>query len=148
MDHWSTSMTATLSRLSLALILVLPFAGCSSQASRDAERERYRDFAEEPVDSFSFLGRFHSWHLLGKNELVVWTAMNKAYLLTVDGFCPELSSATTIGLTSTGGRVSRGFDSVTLPQDQRCTITQIQPIDVKSLKQAESEAREAGKDSR
>jgi hypothetical protein len=98
---------------------------------------RYMDHAGEPVDSFSYLGRFDSWRSLGRDKVVVWTGVNTAYLLTVQEPCQDLQFANRIGLTSTGSTVSRGFDSVRVGNDQTCRITEIRPVNYKDLKAAE-----------
>ena len=128
-------------------VFVLVFAAvtaCSSMKSNETEREttqRFFDHAGDPIESFSYLGRLDRWRTLGRDRLVVWTALDKAYLLTVSGMCPDLESATKIGVTSKSGTdVSRGFDSVLLPNGQRCTISEIRPIDYEAMKKDERDA--------
>jgi len=98
---------------------------------------RYMDYAGEPVDSFSYLGRFDGWRSLGRDRVVVWTGVNDAYLLTVQQPCQDLQFAQRIGVTSTGSTVSRGFDSVKVGNNQTCRITEIRPVNYKDLKAAE-----------
>jgi hypothetical protein len=58
--------------------------------------------------------------------------MNKAYLLTVTGYCPDLQFANAIAVTSTGNTVDR-FEKVIVGRD-RCFINEIRPLDTKQLK--------------
>ena len=106
-------------------------AACSSSEPRLTEaqqRERYAAYAQAPVDSFTWLGRFYSWETLGDNQLVVFTTPSDAYLLSVQPPCNQLPFAQIVGVTSTAGTVHARLDSVTV-QGWRCPITQIRPID-------------------
>lgn len=124
----------------IILTAVMALTACASMRHRETDEQtlaRYMDYAGEPVDSFSYLGRFDGWRSLGRNRVVVWTGINDAYLLTVQEPCPELQFANHIGLTSTTGMVSRGFDSVKLGNNQSCRIMEIRPVNYKDLKAAE-----------
>ncbi|WP_108470604.1 DUF6491 family protein [Rhodanobacter thiooxydans] len=136
------------------LMLGLLCVGCSSvpYAQRMSERQAvYAAAAGAPVRSFRFFS-LYSWEPLGDTELAVYTQPNKAWLLDLGG-CQELRFVNSIGLTSNLDQVMVGFDKVlTGRHNFPCTITQIRPIDVKSLKlaqqqqrQIESAARNAGK---
>ncbi|MBQ4855492.1 hypothetical protein IMW82_12515 [Rhodanobacter sp. B2A1Ga4] len=137
-----------------ALMLGLSCVGCSSvpYAQRMSERQAaYAAAAGAPVRSFRFFS-LYSWEPLSDTELAVYTQPNKAWLLDLGG-CQELCFVNSIGLTSNLDQVMVGFDKVlTGRHNFPCTITQIRPIDVKSLKlaqqqqrQIESAARNAGK---
>jgi hypothetical protein len=126
-------------KLGVASIMlgVALLAGCSGFPRRESDQvtlERYLDYAQPPVRSFSYLGRLDGWRPLGRNHVVVWTTPSKAYLLEVAGPCQELPFATRIGLTSTGSTVSTGFDSVRLRRGERCTITEIRPVDYSQMR--------------
>jgi hypothetical protein len=133
-----------------ALLLGLSCAACSSvpYAQRMSERQAaYAAAAGAPVRSFRFFS-LYSWEPLGDTELAVYTQPNKAWLLDLGG-CQELRFVNSIGLTSNLNQVMVGFDKVlTGRHNFPCTITQIRPVDVKSLKlaqqqrQIESAARE------
>jgi hypothetical protein len=133
-----------------ALMLGLLCAGCSSvpYAQRMSERQAaYAAAAGAPVRSFNFFS-LYSWEPLSDTELAVYTQPNKAWLLDLGG-CQELRFVNSIGLTSNLNQVMVGFDKVlTGRHNFPCTITQIRPVDVKSLKlaqqqrQIESAARE------
>jgi hypothetical protein len=122
------------------LAAVAALTACAAMKNRETDEQtlaRYMDYAGEPVDSFSYLGRFDGWRSLGRDRVVVWTGVNDAYLLTVQQPCQDLQFAQRIGVTSTGSTVSRGFDSVKVGNNQTCRITEIRPVNYKDLKAAE-----------
>ena len=127
-----------------ALVLGLLCAGCSSvpYAQRMSERQAaYAAAAGAPVRSFNFFS-LYSWEPLSDTELAVYTQPNKAWLLDLGG-CQELLFVNSIGLTSNINQVMVGFDKVlTGRHNFPCTITQIRPIDVKSLKLAQQKQRQ------
>ncbi len=130
-----------------ALLAITLIAGCTSMRAREGEpteRERYWYYAGEPVSSFQYFGRVSGWSGLSRNELVVFTGVNNAYLLTTDGTCFDLPTAFTIGLESRMGSSISNFDSVRVGRD-RCRITEIRPIDYKRMKQEARELREERK---
>jgi hypothetical protein len=91
----------------------------------------YTDYAGEPVKSF-YMNDFDGWSAVSKDQVVVWAGINKAYLLTVSGYCPDLQFANTIAVTSTANTVDK-FEKVLVGRDQ-CLIREIRPIDVKQMK--------------
>ncbi|HSX59724.1 MAG TPA: DUF6491 family protein [Tahibacter sp.] len=122
----------------LALAAVLP-----AQAMTDSERERlaeYERFAGEPVKDMPFW-RLQSYEALGNEAVVVWTGVNKAWLIKVLPPCTDLPWAKAVGLSSTNHRVSAKFDHVVAGGD-RCNIASIQPVDDKAVRAARKEKRE------
>jgi hypothetical protein len=101
-------------------------AGCST-----GPKLNYAEYAGEPVKSF-YMGEADGWAAVSKDQLVVWSGLNKAYLLTVTGYCPDLQFANAIAVTSTGHTVDR-FEKVIVGRD-RCLINEIRPIDTKQMK--------------
>jgi len=101
-------------------------AGCAT-----GPHLNYTEYAGEPVKSF-YMPSFDGWNVISKDQLVVWTGMNKAYLLTVTGYCPDLQFAQAIAVTSTGSTVDR-FEKVLVGRD-RCFINEIRPLDTKQMK--------------
>ena len=129
-----------------AIILSAALAGAvvtTSYAEGQTKGEKlygkYEPYLGEPVDSFTAL-QHDSWQQISRTQLVLYTTINDAYMLTVDNNCPELPFAQTIGVTSTTSSITT-FDSV-LVRNDRCRIMQIQPIDIKRMK-ADKNAREA-----
>jgi len=120
-------------------------AGCTGIRQRDAEPgalARYLEYAGEPIPSFSTVGRIDAWRPLSRTQLVVWTRLDNAYLLTVNPTCQELEFAMSIALVSrVDGTVSSGFDHVRAGRD-RCQIMEIRPIDYRLMKQEERALRE------
>lgn len=134
---------------SLILILcALALSACATGGLRDAERlDLYRAHAGDPVGSFNFFGRLNGWTPLGDSALAVWTKPSEAFLLELSGPCQDLTFATTIGLTSSAGRVHERFDKVLVrspgSMNIPCFIRTIRPLDVRALRTSEKELREA-----
>jgi len=114
-----TSLVAT-------LLAAASLAGCATSPKLD-----YTEYAGEPVKSF-YMHDFDGWTPVSKDQLVVWTGINEAYLLTVTGYCPDLKFANTVAVTSTGNTVDK-FEKVLVGRD-RCFIKEIRPIDTKQMK--------------
>ena len=129
--------------------LALAASACATGRISDSEKlALYRAHAQPPVPSFRYLSRIDGWTPLGDTALAIWTRPNEAYLLDVDGPCPELNFAFAIGLTSQSGRVHARFDKVIprvgpggTPQPIPCHIREIRPLDVKAIKSAEKDMR-------
>lgn len=111
---------------SLAAAAVL--AGCAT-----GPKLNYNEYAGEPVKSFYMGNDFDGWTPVSKDQLVVWTGINKAYLLRVTGYCPDLQYANAIAVTSFGGTVDK-FEKVIVGRD-RCFIKEIRPVDTKQMKE-------------
>ena len=128
-----------------AIILAGLFASACATTGGGLERStgnkalaRYEPYLEEPVDRFTMF-QHDSWEPINRNQLVLWTTINQAYLLTVTGPCYDLPFAQTVRVTTTGNSVSK-FDNV-IVRGNRCPIEQIQPIDVHRMK-ADRQLRE------
>ncbi len=116
----------------LALALVAAVAsGCASGLSRssgDQVLERYEPYIGEPIRGFTAF-RMQSWQPVSRTQLILWTSINDAYLLTVSNNCPELMFTESVQVTSTASGVST-LDQVRVGSD-RCPIEKIQPIDIR-----------------
>jgi hypothetical protein len=111
----------------VAAVLVAGLAaGCASQTKLD-----YREYAGQPIKSF-YMNNYDGWSPVSKDQLVVWTGINEAYLLKVTGYCPNLQYAHAIGVTSTANTVDK-FEKVIVGRD-KCFINEIRPIDTKQMK--------------
>jgi hypothetical protein len=116
--------------LALALVAVVA-SGCASGLSRssgDRVLERYEPYIGEPIRGFTAF-RMQSWQPVSRNQLILWTSINDAYLLTVSNNCPELMFTDTVRVTSTASNIST-LDQV-LVRGDRCPIQKIQPIDIR-----------------
>ncbi|MFI4957577.1 MAG: DUF6491 family protein [Lysobacterales bacterium] len=131
-------------RVLLATTLAALLAACASApyAQRTSERQAaYAAAAGAPVRQFRFF-TLYSWEPLSDNQLAVYTRPNEAWLLDLGGGCQDLAFVDSIGLTSNINQVMVGFDKVlTGRRNFPCTISQIRPVDVKSLKAAQQQQR-------
>ena len=139
-------MKHTILMLGLAMLL----SACSTTRLSDVETlALYRAHAGAPVKDFQYFGRINGWTPLGDTALAVWTRPSQAYLLELFGPCQDLDFAPAISLSNFGSRVSARFDSVQVLGGGTgnfrvpCRIETIRPLDVKALKQAQKELREA-----
>lgn len=125
-------------------VFALLTASCSTvpYAQRVSERQAaYTAAAGKPVGSFTFFN-LYSWEPLGDDQLAVYAQPNKAWLLDVAG-CQDLRFTNSIGLTSNINQVMVGFDKVLTGRGNfPCTITQIRPVDVASLRVAQEKQRQ------
>lgn len=133
-----------MNRAAIAVVAALFLSACAGIPKRTSDKEdleRYRQYAGEPVSSVSFLGRYDGWRPLSRDNLVIWTGINDAYLLTVAGPCHDLPFVNRIAIKSRGPTLDRG-DSVIVGRNQRCLITEIRPIDYRKMKQDARAAKE------
>ncbi len=139
--------------LALAIALVGSLGGCASpgtQLNNEAKLGLYRAYAGEPAGSFRYFGRLNGWTPLGDEALAVWTRPSEAYLLELFGSCQDLDFAPAIRISNQASTVYAGFDSVTPAgagaigmRNIPCRIKTIRPLQVKALKEAQRELREA-----
>lgn len=106
-------------------------SGSSEPSRSDETFARYEPYLGEPVQSFTAL-RKDSWQPVSRTQLVLWTSMNHAYMLTVDNTCHDLPFSEVVGVTSTTSQITT-HDSV-IVRGNRCLIRQIQPIDVRRMR--------------
>jgi len=109
-------------------------AGCAS-----GPKLNYVEYAGEPVKSF-YMNDLDGWNAISRDQLVVWTGFNKAYLLKIAGYCTDLQFVNAIAITSTGSTVDK-FEKVLVGRD-RCLIDEIRPLDTKQLKEDRKLLRE------
>jgi hypothetical protein len=132
-------------RILLATTLLALLCACASTpyAQRISERQAaYAAAAGTPVRNFRFF-TLYSWEPLSDSQLAIYTRPNEAWLLDLGGGCPDISFVNTIGLTSNLNQVMVGFDRVLTGRNNfPCTISQIRPVDVKSLKAAQLQQRQ------
>jgi hypothetical protein len=128
-----------------ATVLLTACSGIPLKQRQDEQRARYEAYAGPPIEKFTYLGRYDSWQPVGTNELVVWTTINQAYLITVAPPCENLEFANRIGLTQTANTVSARFDFVKVGHEWRCPIQQIRPVDYLRMRQDQRKEAEAAK---
>lgn len=142
-------MKRLLFAVSAALTLFAMSACATDPKMRDADRlALYRAHAGAPVPAFQYFGRLDGWTPLGDSALAVWTRPNQAYLLELQGRCPDLDFASAITVSNQAGRVYSRFDKVMVLSRSAipfpCHIGSIRPLDVKAIKQAQRDMRSAG----
>lgn len=133
--------------LAAAAAATITFAGAST-AGRLSDSQLlsiYGDHAGAPVPKFRLFGHITRWQPLGDEAIAVWTKPGEAWLLDFTGPCQDVDYAVSIGLTSTTGMVYAKLDKVLVRSrsvvNLPCFIARIRPLDLKALKQAESDAR-------
>ena len=114
--------------LLVAAALLASCSGIPLKQREAAERARFEAYAGKPVDHFTWLTHYEGWEPISPNQLVVWTNINQAYLITVFHPCTDLMFARRIGLTSTADTVYAHFDHVRA-EGWTCIIDTIQPVD-------------------
>ncbi len=138
--------------LLLVPALLLSLVACASSGAKLSDNERleiHRAHAGEPVRSFRDFGDLYNWTALGDRALTVWTRRNQAYLLELDGRCPDLQFSRVIAFSGQGGTVFAGMDNVIVLDGGQvnfpCRIKQILPLDAKAVESAERAARDSGR---
>jgi len=142
-------MRPTLQALAPAAVLLALLGGCASNSPQKSSAAatgspaqqqalaRYSAYAGQPIDSFTWLGRFYSWEALGRDRLVVFTTPSDAYLLKVWSSCDLRFVLNTIGVTTTSGTVSAHVDAVRIDSAPTgrmvCPIDEIRPIDYRRM---------------
>lgn len=134
--------TSRSSGLSTRLIAGALAGGALLSGCASGPKLNYSEYAGEPVKSF-YMANFDGWSAVSKDQLVVWAGMNKAYLLKIEGYCPDLQFANAIAVTSTANTVDK-FEKVIVGRD-RCLISEIRPLDVTRLKEDRKILREERK---
>jgi hypothetical protein len=133
-------MTRWIAALALPAALAVGLAHADTRATQQHNLEKYTPYLQAPVEEFEFW-TLYKWQLVGPEQVVVWSTIKDAYLITVEKPCPRLEWAHGIGLTSTQThKIARRLDFVTFEHD-RCRIEEIQPIDTRRMDQE----RKAGK---
>ncbi|MFC5436456.1 DUF6491 family protein [Rhodanobacter umsongensis] len=129
--------------LTCALLALLGACASAPHAQRSSERQAaYAAAVGAPVRSFRFFS-LYSWEPVGDRQVAIYTRPNEAWLLDLGGGCPEISFVNAIGLTSNINQVMVGFDKVLTGRNSfPCTISQIRPVDVKSLKATQLQQRQ------
>ena len=133
--------------LLVAAALLASCSGIPLKQREAAERARFEAYAGKPVDHFTWFTHYDGWEPISRNQLVVWTDINQAYLVTVFSPCTDLMFATRIGLTSTADTVYAHFDSVRA-EGWRCIIDTIRPVDYRRMEHDLREQREAESESK
>lgn len=136
----------SLVRFACAPVTVALLASCAGTplAHNDAtERASYMAHAGQPVDRFVWDTSYHRWTALSSDQVVVWTNLNRAYLVTVLHPCADLWFAHNIGFTQTGDSVYARLNLVKA-DGWTCGIKTIQPVDYRGVQQDLRTAKSTG----
>jgi hypothetical protein len=137
--------------LKWTLLLIAAVASNAGAQDRASERmskmeQRYAfvtRFAGEPKSSVAF-ARSYDFEPLGRHTVLLYESMNRAYLVEIEDFCPDLPTAMAIGVENQTSRLSAKFDALRIG-GRSCQILEIRPVDVKAMKAAQKSQREAAK---
>ncbi|MFM7396982.1 MAG: DUF6491 family protein [Gammaproteobacteria bacterium] len=128
-------------RFVFVLAGVVLLSACGSGLARRGDADlRYVDYAGDPVDEIRSMRNISGWTPVSRNQLVIWTGLNEAWLIKVWDGCYNLSFANAIQVTRTGYTISR-FDKV-LVEKESCPIVEMRPVDVARLKADRKAARD------
>ena len=138
-------------RLALPLLVAglgLAATGCATtrgapeRVETNPKLERYRPYVGAPIERIvSF--KLDSWESVGRSQVILWTGVNEAYLVTVRSPCLDLDTSERIAVTSTASSISR-FEKLIVGRDgQQCWINEIRPIDVARMKADSKEEKAA-----
>lgn len=105
-------------------------------------------FAGEAKNSVSF-SRSYDFEALGDDTLLLWESTNRAYLVTLEDYCPDLPSERVIIVNNKGARLTAKFDTITVVSkgesyNDSCRILQIRQVDVQAMKAAEKAGHDLG----
>lgn len=123
-----------------AVLSVFLVACGTGLARRDEPGLKYVDYAGDPVAEIRAMRGINGWTPVSRTQLVIWTGINQAWLLTVWEGCYNLTFANAIQVTRTGYTISR-FEKVRV-ENETCAIREIRPIDVVRMKADRKAARD------
>lgn len=138
-------------RQSAAVLLSILIATAASAAVGKPERQTRMEerrafvtgFAGEAQSSVRF-SRFYDFEPLGTDTLLLYESLNRAYLVKIEDFCPEMPAAFKLGVDNSSSSLNVRLDSIVV-RGNRCRIIEIRPVDVKAMKAAQKAKREAAK---
>jgi hypothetical protein len=124
--------------MTVAVLLSLALGACVSSGEyrerQDAELARFEAHAGKPIKQIRTFQGIDRWQSLSPEKLVIWTSVNRAYLLTLRAPCSGLEFQQTIGISSSNSIIDRHFDKIYF-ENQVCFLAEIRPVDYKAMKQ-------------
>ena len=123
----------------LAVVLLLAACAGTPALTTQERLELYRAHAGEPVRSFRYNGHLWGWTALGDGALGLWTRSDQGYLIEFANRCPDLEFDVTLRISSRGGQVFAGTDTIFVRRASggssgvRCRIGSIRPIDAQAV---------------
>jgi hypothetical protein len=138
-----------LAALTLATGMLLGAAGCATtgappKVAMNPKLERYRPYLGAPVERIvSF--KLDNWESVSRSQVILWTGINEAYLVSVRAPCMDLDNSERIAVTSTASSITR-FEKIIVGRNgEQCWINEIRPIDVARMKADRKEDKAAAK---
>lgn len=120
--------------LPFAAILLAACASTPLAQQDTAERASYMAHAGAPVPQFTWVGSYRRSTAISSDQVVVWTDLNSAYLVTALHPCANLWFSHNIGFTQTGDSVYARVNLVRA-DGWTCGIKSIQPVDYRAVEQ-------------
>ena len=111
----------------VAAALVVSCANTPLARQDAAERASYMAHAGQPVERFTWVTSYRRETPISSDQVLVWTNLNQAYLVTVLHPCADLWFANHIAFTQTGDSVYARLNLVKA-DGWTCGIKTIQPI--------------------
>lgn len=99
-----------------------------------AESASYMAHAGKPVNRFTWITGYRRASAISSSQVLVWTDINRAYLVTALRPCANLWFAHHIGFTQTGDSVYARLNLVRA-DGWTCGIETIQPVDYRAAEQ-------------
>ena len=124
----------------LALSIAVLASGCASDGGvRDADRlAMYQAHAGAPLKNIPYNNRPAGWANVDDQHLLLTMTPRNVYLMKLSGPCLDYNAGSPIiGISSQIGRVSAGFDRVTIGDPHlTCRIEEIRKVDMASYRKA------------
>lgn len=128
----------------LCSLCLAGWAHADTAAYQAKQLAKYEQYAGAPTADFTMTSMWQ-WQVVGAQNVVVWSTVNSAYLLTLAKPCTRLQWTNALGLTQEMSmKVTQKFDKIVF-EHQSCPITQIRPIDYKKLRQDDAATAEKPK---
>lgn len=124
--------------------LLASCSGIGALEQQDAaQHARFNTYAGAPVSQFTWVTPNRSTQAIWTDQLVAWTNVNQAYLITVAQPCPNLMVASHVGISSSAGTVFAHADRV-FAQGRTCVIQTIQPVNYLQMQRDEQRQDQTG----
>jgi len=128
----------------IATVLLVLLAACAADRYGAGQaRAEYERYAGPPVDEFRY-ATFDGWQVVGRDRVVLFVDVTRAYLVTVMEPCVDLGFTEHLAVSETLHTISR-FESLFPERRERCPITEIRPVDLRQLNADRAAARAAAK---
>lgn len=128
------------STLFLVLSTLALASGCASDGGmRDADKlAMYQQHADVPLKNIPYNNNPIGWESVDDEHLLLTMTPRRVYLMKLSGPCLDYNAgAPVIAISSQAGRVSAGFDRVTIGDPRlSCRIEEIREVDMVAYRKA------------